>query len=215
MLLRCSGVIGTLEEMLCEVGSRFYTDEEVAVIETDKSSISVRAQHGGVVTAVLVSVGDDVREDQPLYEAVHSTAKPKITIRGAIRDANYERGWAEQHQQKKEELAEQERKEYESILAAWHKKRDEEWRLRREQMKRERARWRQQYRTRGGQDTTEYMSGSPWLVLGLQPGATQSEIKAAFRLLAFKFHPDQNSDVGAEDKFKEIRMAYDVLMMHK
>lgn len=48
--------------------------------------------------------------------------------------------------------------------------------------------------------------------LGVEKSATQSEIKKAFRKLARKFHPDVNKDdPKAEDKFKEINEAYEVL----
>lgn len=48
-------------------------------------------------------------------------------------------------------------------------------------------------------------------VLGLQKGATQEEIKKAYRSLAKKYHPDINKEPGAEEKFKEINEAYDTL----
>lgn len=49
-------------------------------------------------------------------------------------------------------------------------------------------------------------------VLGLQKGASDSEIKSAFRKLAMKYHPDRNpGDKEAEEKFKEINEAYGVL----
>jgi len=48
-------------------------------------------------------------------------------------------------------------------------------------------------------------------VLGVDRNATDEEIKRAFRKLAFKYHPDHNCDDGAEDRFKEINEAYEVL----
>ncbi|HIT44355.1 TPA: molecular chaperone DnaJ [Candidatus Avacholeplasma faecigallinarum] len=48
-------------------------------------------------------------------------------------------------------------------------------------------------------------------VLGLQKGASQEEIKKAYRQLAKKYHPDINKEPGAEEKFKEINEAYDTL----
>ena len=49
-------------------------------------------------------------------------------------------------------------------------------------------------------------------LLGVDKGATQKEIKSAFRKLAAKHHPDRNLDKPeAEDKFKEINEAYTVL----
>ena len=48
-------------------------------------------------------------------------------------------------------------------------------------------------------------------VLGVGRDATEEEIKSAFRQLAFKYHPDHNHERGAEDKFKELNEAYEVL----
>jgi curved DNA-binding protein len=47
--------------------------------------------------------------------------------------------------------------------------------------------------------------------LGLARGATEAEIKAAYRKLARKYHPDVNKEAGAEDQFKEVGEAYAVL----
>src|SRR3954468_15016677 len=50
-------------------------------------------------------------------------------------------------------------------------------------------------------------------VLGVSKTATPEEVKRAYRKLAVKFHPDKNpEDPQAEDKFKELGEAYDVLM---
>mgnify|MGYP002623243586 CR=1 FL=1 len=49
-------------------------------------------------------------------------------------------------------------------------------------------------------------------VLGITKTASQSEIKSAYRKLAVKYHPDKNpGDKAAEEKFKKITAAYDVL----
>lgn len=49
-------------------------------------------------------------------------------------------------------------------------------------------------------------------VLGVERGASDAELKKAYRRLAMKFHPDRNpDDKEAEDKFKEANEAYEVL----
>ncbi len=48
-------------------------------------------------------------------------------------------------------------------------------------------------------------------VLGLSKDASEADIKKAYRTLARKYHPDVNKEPDAEQKFKEIKEAYDVL----
>ncbi|XP_027159667.1 chaperone protein dnaJ A7A, chloroplastic-like [Coffea eugenioides] len=48
-------------------------------------------------------------------------------------------------------------------------------------------------------------------VLGVSKNASKSEIKSAYRKLARSYHPDVNKEPGAEQKFKEIGNAYEVL----
>ena len=49
-------------------------------------------------------------------------------------------------------------------------------------------------------------------VLGVEKNASEAEIKKAYRKLAMKYHPDQNpGDKTAEEKFKEVNEAYEVL----
>ncbi|MCY7273483.1 MAG: molecular chaperone DnaJ [Phormidesmis sp. CAN_BIN44] len=48
-------------------------------------------------------------------------------------------------------------------------------------------------------------------ILGVAREADKEEIKQAYRRLARKYHPDVNSETGAEERFKEINLAYEVL----
>ena len=49
-------------------------------------------------------------------------------------------------------------------------------------------------------------------VLGVERGASEGDLKKAYRRLAMKFHPDRNSeDPQAEEKFKEATEAYEIL----
>jgi curved DNA-binding protein CbpA len=53
---------------------------------------------------------------------------------------------------------------------------------------------------------------SPYEVLGVAPGASAEEMKKAYRVLARRYHPDRaGGDPVAEERFKEVKAAYDVL----
>ncbi len=55
------------------------------------------------------------------------------------------------------------------------------------------------------------MSKSLYETLEINDSASEVEIKKAYRKLARKYHPDVNKEKGAEDKFKEINSAYEIL----
>ena len=49
-------------------------------------------------------------------------------------------------------------------------------------------------------------------ILGLRPGASQNEIKAAYRRLAKLYHPDYDQSPDTEVMYREIRKAYEKLL---
>jgi molecular chaperone DnaJ len=55
-------------------------------------------------------------------------------------------------------------------------------------------------------------AGDPYKILGVDRKASQDEIKKAHRRLVRQYHPDHNpGDAGAEERFKEIQSAYDLI----
>lgn len=55
------------------------------------------------------------------------------------------------------------------------------------------------------------MSKNYYEILGVSPIATEEEIKKSFRNFAKLYHPDENKDPGAAEKFKEVSEAYAIL----
>lgn len=55
------------------------------------------------------------------------------------------------------------------------------------------------------------MAKSLYKTLEVSENASEAEIKKAYRKLARQYHPDVNKEAGAEDKFKEINAAYEIL----
>lgn len=59
------------------------------------------------------------------------------------------------------------------------------------------------------------MSADPYEVLGLPPTATDDEVKAAYKQLARRYHPDVNPSPEAEERMKQINAAYDEIISHR
>lgn len=74
----------------------------------------------------------------------------------------------------------------------------------------------QQQRAQLGEDDWEedwsaIMGKDYYKILGITKDANEEEIKKAYKKLALKYHPDKNHESNAEEKFKEIAEAYEVL----
>ena len=67
------------------------------------------------------------------------------------------------------------------------------------------------------EDTKPSTGDDPYEILGISEGATQAEIRSAYRKQAQRYHPDRVSHLGeefqqlAKEKFQDIQKAYEVL----
>ena len=60
------------------------------------------------------------------------------------------------------------------------------------------------------------MTDDPYKILGLSPGASDDEIKKAYKEMAKKYHPDLNGNSPeAAEMMKKVNEAYDILINHK
>lgn len=69
----------------------------------------------------------------------------------------------------------------------------------------------EQYRQKCNSRLIVYAESDYYSILGVSKGSSKSEIKTAYRKLARQYHPDVNKEPGAEQRFKEISNAYEVL----
>ena len=97
------GAVGEIAELLCGVGALVRTDEAIAVIETDKVTVDIRATRDGVVAEVLASVGETVMEGQPLYRF------EPVKVGATLDDFDVQRRWAAEHQRRRERQAKDDR----------------------------------------------------------------------------------------------------------
>ena len=65
---QAEGTKFALRSWLKPVGAAVVRDEAIAEVETDKVTIDIRASRAGMIHAVLVAVGDEVKEKQPIYD---------------------------------------------------------------------------------------------------------------------------------------------------
>lgn len=63
-----SSVSGHIISLQLKEGQHVSQGDEIAMIESMKMELPVEAEHSGVVTKVLVAVGDEVQEEQSLAE---------------------------------------------------------------------------------------------------------------------------------------------------
>eukprot|EP00316_Scyphosphaera_apsteinii_P009103 CAMPEP_0119309670 /NCGR_PEP_ID=MMETSP1333-20130426/15917_1 /TAXON_ID=418940 /ORGANISM="Scyphosphaera apsteinii, Strain RCC1455" /LENGTH=252 /DNA_ID=CAMNT_0007313675 /DNA_START=42 /DNA_END=800 /DNA_ORIENTATION=+ len=211
--LKRGDVVGTVCELLCDAGARFHVDEEVAIVETDKVAVSVRAvdfPQGGLVTHVLCAVGDEVLEGQPIY-AVSLQADANLhDITDSIG-----RQWVHERKQRVAERHREEDAEARAAIEAWQRARIQQARLRRAELRSRQAREQFSQRMRHpspAEPITSTPTARARALLGLKASASRAEMKAAFRHLALKYHPDRNVDAHAAKSFAEARAAYELLV---
>ena len=220
------GAVGTVGELLCDVGAHVETDEAIAVVETDKVTVDIRASRPGVVTAVLATAGAEVLEGQPLYRF-----EP---IAEAADDWETSRRWAFEHERRRARQEEDARLHWETWQRRWQseqKRRWEEWERRRHQepwwrqhqQQQRRQHHEQRHDQQGQRQRHQQQQRQPrfpepsaaWAslpdgairrillakthyeALGLPKNASATDIRAAFRRLALVVHPDKHHGEAA------------------
>ena len=68
------GILGTVEELHCEIGDQVQEMDVIAIVETDKVSLDIKANRSGTVSGILVELGEQIKERQPLYSLKEGTA---------------------------------------------------------------------------------------------------------------------------------------------
>lgn len=72
--------------------------------------------------------------------------------------------------------------------------------------------WAEAFKARFSEEEITVIIGDedPWAILGLKPGATQTQIKNAFRKMALMTHPDRNPGKDGSE-FRKVKAAFDKL----
>ena len=149
------GVLGTVAEILCPVGSAVLEGETMAVVETDKMSAEVKAPHSGIVRKILVQVDEDVKQGQPVYTMDYHAIS-------SADEGTQERRWAFDVAQRKAREAHEAKLNWQRWQQRWQReqsRRWEEWQKRsREQMwwRQHQANWRRQRQGQRQQQQQEH-----------------------------------------------------------
>lgn len=110
------GVFGTVSELYCEVGARVQPDEAVAMIDTDKVAFEIKATCAGVVTAIHVAVGEEVRERQVVYSLKRVMREEEQAE--SLGEHSRQRAWARRLAAQKQRQQEEADREWELLKKA-------------------------------------------------------------------------------------------------
>ena len=114
------GAVGTVGELLCDVGAHVEMDEAIAVVESDKVTVDIRASRSGVVSAVLATAGEEVLEGQPLYRF-------EPLPEAAEGDWETSRRWAFEHERRRARQEEDARLHWETWQRRWKSEQETRW----------------------------------------------------------------------------------------
>ena len=227
------GILGVVAELHCSAGSHVLEDETMAVVDTDKMAVDVKAPHSGVVRAVTVAADEEVKSGQVMF--VIERFAQGATVGGE------ERQWAWELQKRKMLEAQEAERHFQEWQRKWRheqKRRWQDWQQRQERgwWRQQQAWWRTQGRRQGQQQgrAETPRSRHPRLsskAKGLPPGdarsmllatnhyealrvaktCTQADVKKAFRQLAIRLHPDtaaSSSAMGGEERKAILHEAF-------
>lgn len=232
------GVLGCIAEIYCPLGAHVNKDEVMAIVDTDKLAVDVKAPHGGIVRKIHVSVDDEVR----MGDAVFSLEQVSEVASHASDDDAWrlERQWAWDLRQRKLRDARENERHWRAWQVKWQeeqRKRWEDWQKRsgRAWWRQQQARWRQQQSSRHrrrdespsslpvhpssqvnklpqGAVREMLLARNHYEALGVTRTCTSTEVKSAFRALALRLHPDTAEDASATANGGMARGEYESAM---